>query len=153
MWKDALRNFNKDEFDPTKKLHVHFIGEEAADEGGPRREFLHLLMQEILTSTQLFEGDEKRKVVTMNPVLLDAQTYFQAGRMVAVSIQQGGPGMQCLAPSMYHTIVEKRSLSNPTPDEIPDFEIQGKVKTVSLMITYFAEKFKECGFTEFPYLL
>ena len=40
---DALRQFSKSSFDASKILKVRFIGEEAVDTGGPRREFFHLL--------------------------------------------------------------------------------------------------------------
>ena len=53
---DALRQFSKKSFDVEKMLRVHFVGEEAVDAGGPRRELFHLLTREIFTTSNLFDG-------------------------------------------------------------------------------------------------
>lgn len=47
LFTDALRQFSRANFDVSKMLQVRFVGEEAVDEGGPRREFFHLLMKEM----------------------------------------------------------------------------------------------------------
>ena len=39
VYSDAMRSFGKPSFDVEKMLKVSFIGEEAVDDGGPRREF------------------------------------------------------------------------------------------------------------------
>ena len=50
---DALRQFSKRSFDVSKMLQVRFVGEQAVDEGGPRREFFYLLTHEIFKSSFL----------------------------------------------------------------------------------------------------
>ena len=55
LFSDALRQFSRLSFDVSKMLQVRFVGEEAVDEGGPRRAFFHLLMTEIIKSS-LFSG-------------------------------------------------------------------------------------------------
>ena len=42
--------------DLHKPLRIHFIGEQAADEGGPTREFASLLVRQLQTSS-LMEGN------------------------------------------------------------------------------------------------
>lgn len=39
VWKDTVRAFSKPSFDCHKSLSVIFVGEEAMDVGGPKREF------------------------------------------------------------------------------------------------------------------
>ena len=51
LWSDALRTFSKKDFLPGTLLSVHFIGEEAADLGGPRREFLRLLLRSLVVES------------------------------------------------------------------------------------------------------
>ena len=58
LWQDSLRFFKKNSLPIEKQLSIHFIGEEAADEGGPRREFLHLLMKKMVKDAGLLEGQE-----------------------------------------------------------------------------------------------
>ena len=45
----AIRSFQRKNFDPAKKLNVMFVGEDAIDGGGPRREFISILMSKIRT--------------------------------------------------------------------------------------------------------
>ena len=40
IWEDTLRAFNKKDFHLDRSFEINFIGKEAADEGGPRCEFL-----------------------------------------------------------------------------------------------------------------
>ncbi len=51
IFSDALRQFSKDSFNCSKLLRVRFIGEAAVDDGGPRRELFHLVIQEMFKSS------------------------------------------------------------------------------------------------------
>lgn len=58
----AMRGFKRLSYNPTFQMCVKFsddlgVDEEAVDLGGPRREFLRLLMQ-ALAHSQMFEGRE-----------------------------------------------------------------------------------------------
>ena len=55
VFTDALRSFSKQSFCADKILKVEFFNDSAVDDGGPRREFFHLLMHEIFKSS-LFAG-------------------------------------------------------------------------------------------------
>ena len=66
----ALRGFRRARFNPEAKLDVVYrnadgIGEGAADEGGPTREFLWLLMSAI-HSSDTFEGPDWEKSLSCN---------------------------------------------------------------------------------------
>ena len=70
IWKDALRAFAKHDFMAGVLISVHFIGEEAADMGGLRREFLRLLMRSLITESGVLTGSDKRKVFSSSPYCL-----------------------------------------------------------------------------------
>lgn len=58
----ALRGFRRLSYDPKKKMSIKFSDdrgttEEAVDLGGPRREFLHLLIK-ALADSDMFSGPE-----------------------------------------------------------------------------------------------
>ena len=53
LWEDALKRF-KSGLDFRKYVRVLFVGEPAVDDGGPLREFLHLLMGKLLPITAFF---------------------------------------------------------------------------------------------------
>lgn len=66
----AMRAFRRQRFNPAAKIDVIFLdadgtGEGAADEGGPTREFLRLLMSSLHTS-HIFEGPDWNKTLACN---------------------------------------------------------------------------------------
>jgi hypothetical protein len=66
----GIRAFRRQRFNPESKLDVVFrdadgIGEGAADEGGPTREYLTLLMREI-HSCEVFDGEDWNKTLACN---------------------------------------------------------------------------------------
>ncbi|KAJ7379347.1 hypothetical protein OS493_016581 [Desmophyllum pertusum] len=132
IWSDALRAFSKADFHTGVLLSVHFIGEEAADMGGPRREFLRLLMRSLVTESGVLTGSDTRKTFSSSPIHVTQMRYFHAGRMVATSLLQGGPGINCLSPAVYAYFsadVDKcRHLVNV--EDIPDLVLQEKVQKV-----------------------
>ena len=130
MWEDSLRFFKRNSEPIEKQLMVNFIGEQASDDGGPRREYLMLLINCIANETGLLDGSDGHKIFTLNPLLLQTNTYYEAGRMVAVSIQQGGPGLRCLSPYTFYAIANRPDLCKPTIEDIPDLEFREKVNKV-----------------------
>ena len=53
-------------FDEQKHLRVHFVGEPAVNEGGPRRELFMLLMNAIANSSMLLQGPPNRRILRHN---------------------------------------------------------------------------------------
>ena len=132
IWKDALSAFAKHDFMAGVLISVHFIGEEAADMGGPRREFLRLLMRSLITESGVLTGSDKRKVFSSSPLLVSQKTYFHAGRMVETSVLQGGPGLKCLTPAVYAYFLGDvdKCRRFVGVEDIPDLEFRDKVKKV-----------------------
>ncbi|XP_058628876.1 uncharacterized protein LOC131538781 [Onychostoma macrolepis] len=90
----GIRAFRRQRFNPEAKLDVVFrdadgIGEGAADEGGPTREFLTLLMREI-HSCEIFDGEDWKKTLACNYKALYNGIYKLVGRMIAVCLVHGG---------------------------------------------------------------
>lgn len=64
----AMRGFKRARFNPEAKIDMVFRdadGKGAADEGGPSREFLRLLMSAIHSSA-IFEGPDWQKCLSCN---------------------------------------------------------------------------------------
>ena len=61
LWEDALKRF-KSGIDEKKHIKVTFVGEPAVDQGGPLREFFHLLLCAIGQNNSLFCGNEGSRV-------------------------------------------------------------------------------------------
>lgn len=70
VWDGACRGFRRSTFSPSNTLLVKFtddsgLSEEAVDQGGPRREFLRLLMDAIQNSS-IFEGPPTARILTLD---------------------------------------------------------------------------------------
>ena len=94
------KSARKDEL--LRKLNVMFEGyENAVDAGALRLEIFGDLMREV--NMNLFEGKEDHRV----PIYSWENVYLikVAGIMVAHSLLHGGPGIPCLATSVYQYIV------------------------------------------------
>ena len=68
IWEDACRSLTRKRFDPRAGISVCFADdfgnhEGAVDVGGPRREFLRLLVKAVNESSGIFAGPENRRVL------------------------------------------------------------------------------------------
>ncbi|XP_034002246.1 G2/M phase-specific E3 ubiquitin-protein ligase-like isoform X3 [Trematomus bernacchii] len=106
------------------------IDEEAVDLGGPRREFLRLLM-EALARSPMFEGRDSKLNLALHSAALREDRYFIAGQAIAVSLVHGGPPPGFLAPTLYSCLVGGHSSIKPDLEDIVDADLYEKVKKVS----------------------
>ena len=60
-------------FDERKYLRVSFLGEPAADGGGPRREYFMLLMGAIANNGSILDGPPNRRVLRHNTAAFEVQ--------------------------------------------------------------------------------
>ncbi|XP_055007292.1 uncharacterized protein LOC129408230 [Boleophthalmus pectinirostris] len=70
IWDGAIRGFKRPSYDPSHEILVKFTddegrAEDAVDTGGPKREFLTLLM-DCLRSRRIFDGPDDRKFLTFD---------------------------------------------------------------------------------------
>ncbi|XP_034078711.1 G2/M phase-specific E3 ubiquitin-protein ligase-like [Gymnodraco acuticeps] len=112
--------------------------EEGIDLGGPRREYLRLLMETIARSP-MFEGKENCKSLALDSTALREDRYYLAGRAIAVSLVHGGPPPNFLSPTIFSLLV--KGSANPALEEIADPELLKKVRKVSESTT--AEELEE----------
>jgi hypothetical protein len=74
--------------DDTKQLKVTIVGEPAVDDGGPFREYLHMLISQILSNNLLFQGEGYSLVPSANDTEHFKNTYKYLGQ---ISLLYGGP--------------------------------------------------------------
>lgn len=110
------------------------MGEEAVDDGGPQREFLSLVLQEIAASSNILQGPPNSRFLLHNVQALVARKFFYAGMLVAVSLASGRPGLPCLSEAVYNYLCFGAQCQlTPDLSIIPDFTVQ-KCLEVSLYI-------------------
>ncbi|RVE73096.1 hypothetical protein OJAV_G00046220 [Oryzias javanicus] len=131
----AIRGFKRGTYDPCNTMSVRFsddmgVHEEAVDLGGPRREFLRLLI-EALPQSQMFEGQDGRMNLALDSAALREDRYFIAGRAIAVSLVHGGPPAGFLSPTLFASLVHGPECSKPTLEDVADRDLQAKIKKIA----------------------
>ncbi|XP_073729858.1 G2/M phase-specific E3 ubiquitin-protein ligase-like [Misgurnus anguillicaudatus] len=131
----AIRGFRRMSYNPNHKMCIKFSDdkgttEEAVDLGGPRREFLRLLM-EALSHSEMFEGHEGHLNLALDSIAVRDDRYFFAGQSIAVSLVHGGPPPCFLSETLFSCLVKGPEMTRPVIEDIADNELYEKVKQIS----------------------
>ena len=105
---DAISFFKSVGYDPKREFRIRFENEPPVDGGGPKREFVSLLLREFLSPSapiRLFEGPQGRYLPMHNMDALMGGLFNIAGQIIAASALQGGPRFSCLANPVYTYLV------------------------------------------------
>ena len=129
LWKDSVAQFQS--VNENKYIRVTFVGEPGEDEGGPLREFFHLLVNEIAKKNVLFRGDGNRRVPRHCVGELKKKTFFIVGKMLALSLMHGGPAPTFLADSIVNYILHGNTDGKVT--DVPDQSVQDVLLKVNGM--------------------
>ncbi|CAC5397211.1 G2H3 [Mytilus coruscus] len=128
----ARRAIKRKSFCAKSKISVKFtddvgIAEGAVDEGGPKREFLRMLMKKI-QYLHIFEGPENRRILAYSTSALEDNLYRDVGLFFSLSIVHGGPSPKFLSPVMYNALVGQAGERNI--EDIADGDLRGEVQKV-----------------------
>ena len=71
VWEDACRHLSRRKFDPKAIISVKFADDDgtsegAVDAGGPRREFLRLLVKAVNEHSRVFHGNLDQRILFPN---------------------------------------------------------------------------------------
>lgn len=130
IYSDSLKAFKK-KFPFNATIKVVFLGEPAIDIGGPLREYLALLMKEIVANNSLFNGPDDCRGIVHSMRSIESKAFYYIGQMMAVSIIHGGPGPGCLSHAVVDYITYGLNKVNATIDDIADPKVQEQLKCVS----------------------
>ena len=119
IWSDTKRVFNKPYVDLILPVKVVFVGEQAEDEGGPKREFFRLALAAATSDPALFSGPCDRRVVQHNTTALLRKEFRHVGKLISMSVIQGGPGPMCFAPWIYDYLSVGIDGTNPEACDMP----------------------------------
>lgn len=124
MWESARLTMSMKSFCPSKRIDVKFMddlgaSEGAIDSGGPRREFLTLLM-ENLKQGALFVGPDEAKFQNFNSRSMQNDDYFYAGVAIRCSVVHGGPGPQFISPSLFKALTTNPEGTVIAVEEVTD---------------------------------
>ncbi|KAJ7999929.1 hypothetical protein DPEC_G00199500 [Dallia pectoralis] len=129
----AFRAFGRKSYNPLNIISVKFSDEtvnleEGVDLGGPKRELLSVLMEEIEHSLML-AGPDGHKNLALDSIAVREDKYFIMGKAISVSMVHGGPSPGLFSPTLFDSIVIDNV--SPTIDDVHDFDLRAKIAKVS----------------------
>lgn len=113
LFDDAMEEILREDppaIDCSVPLEVIFTGEGAQDYGGPRQEFLGMVMREI--RDKLFKEKGGGYIIFEKKEALDRKQYYGAALVFGFSLLQGGPLPNFLAEDQLQRIFTKNDLTN-----------------------------------------
>lgn len=119
----TIRAIQRRRFSFLKPVRVTFSGEDAVDNGGPKREYFRLLMLALKTMG-VFQG----KWFSHDLELLSTKKYELAGKLIAWSVLQGGPGPRCLAEEAFRIVKDCSVSFNVAIEAVGDEELKAVLK-------------------------
>ena len=114
----TIRAVSRPSFTFFRRLLVNFSGEDAVDGGGPKREFFRLLMRSVK------EIGLERHWFSHDISLLKDNKYALAGKLIAWSMLQGGPGPRCLSDEGYNILCEKPYSCDAAIKDVSDEQLK-----------------------------
>nr|XP_031534763.1 G2/M phase-specific E3 ubiquitin-protein ligase isoform X3 [Vicugna pacos] len=88
---------------------------------GSKQEFLCLLMQQ-LENSPLFEGSLSKNL-SLNSQALKENLYYEAGKMLAISLVHGGPSPGFFSKTLFNCLVYGPENTQPILDDVSDFDV------------------------------
>jgi len=91
-----------------------------------------LLVAAVASQSGIFEGSSDRLTFTHNMQLLSSGMYRTAGRLLAMSLLQGGPGLRCMSEAVYrHWCGLPVSGQLLQPELVTDCDMRKRIQAVS----------------------
>ena len=120
-WDNTLKKVSI--FDDLKNTSVKFAGENAADYGGPTREFYSTL----LSTAPVLCGPQDNKTFLRDAVRLEKNKYAAFGKIVALSLLHGCPGPHNFSCTLANNILNSEE-NEYSIDNIPDYDVKERVQ-------------------------
>ena len=130
VFRDALSLYKNQSFDIGRPVEVEFVGSEAVDLGGPRRQFFNVLIDGIKENHTLllFEGEDYL-LPSNNHDAIIAGHYRMASKMILHSILNEGPAFPFFPPSVYYYIV-----TGTIECALPHMDVSQLLKRVRVLV-------------------
>lgn len=117
-------------FSHFKTPKIEFLQESAVDDGGPKREFMLLLLRHFVHEKGIFEGRDGLLYLTYSIEHIDKKSFRNLGFVFAWSVIHGGPGLHCIMPEVVELMLNNEPHMVHRLECIPDAEFVSNVKKV-----------------------
>lgn len=124
IWNSALDEFRNQNFNPLQIIEVAYVSEDdpfGREHPGSKHEFLSLLMQHLENSS-LFEGSLSKNL-SLNSQAVKENLYYEAGKMLAISLVHGGPSPGFFSKTLFNCLVYGPENTQPILDDVSDFDV------------------------------
>ncbi|XP_005001439.3 G2/M phase-specific E3 ubiquitin-protein ligase isoform X1 [Cavia porcellus] len=123
IWNSALDEFRNQNFNPSYIIEVVFIESDnfGREHPGSKQEFLSLLM-EHLENSPVFEGSLSKNL-SLNSQAIKENLYYEAGKMLAISLVHGGPSPGFFSKTLFNCLVYGPENTQPILDDVSDFHM------------------------------
>ncbi|KFV63841.1 G2/M phase-specific E3 ubiquitin-protein ligase, partial [Dryobates pubescens] len=132
IWNSALKGFRQRSFSPTNTIEIKFINckntLKTDTSAASKHYFFHLLMLHLQNSS-LFEGCSAKNL-SLDFQAVRENLYFEAGKMIAVSLVHGGPSPGFFSKTLFNCLVYGIENVKPTLEDVADADVAETIKMI-----------------------
>ncbi|KAI1237782.1 hypothetical protein IHE44_0013869 [Lamprotornis superbus] len=132
IWSSALKGFRQRIFSPTNTIEVSFSNcknrSKTNTSAASKHHFFQLLMLHLQNSS-LFEGSSGKNL-SLDFQALEENLYFEAGKMIAVSLVHGGPSPGFFSKTLFNCLVYGPENVKPSLEDVADDDIAQTIKKI-----------------------
>ncbi|TFK12518.1 speedy protein 1-A-like [Platysternon megacephalum] len=132
IWSSALKGFRGRNFNPANTMEVKFTNCKDRVETdafhGSKHEFCRLLMLHLQNSS-LFEGSYSKNL-SLDSQAIKENLYYEAGKMIAVSLVHGGVPPSFFSKTLFNCLVYGPENVKPTVEDVADFDVAQTIKMI-----------------------
>ncbi|XP_019407474.1 PREDICTED: G2/M phase-specific E3 ubiquitin-protein ligase [Crocodylus porosus] len=132
IWSSALKGFRGRNFNPASTIEINFTnlkGRLKTDTiCGSKHDFFQLLMLHLQNSS-LFEGSSLKNL-SLDSQALKENLYYEAGKMIAVSLVHGGPAPGFFSKTLFNCLVYGPENVKPTVEDVTDVDVAQTIKMI-----------------------
>ncbi|KFQ21211.1 G2/M phase-specific E3 ubiquitin-protein ligase, partial [Mesitornis unicolor] len=132
IWNDALKEFRKRNFNPTNTIEIKFTNcknrSQTHTSAGSKHHFFKLLMLHLQNSS-LFEGSSAKNL-SLDFQAVKENLYFEAGKMIAVSLVHGGPFPGFFSKTLFNCLVCGPENVKPALEDVADVDVAQTIKMI-----------------------
>ncbi|XP_054256330.1 G2/M phase-specific E3 ubiquitin-protein ligase [Indicator indicator] len=132
IWNSALKGFRQRSFSPTNTIEIKFTNcknrLKTDTPAASKHHFFQLLMLHLQNSS-LFEGSSAKNL-SLDFQAVRENLYFEAGKMIAVSLVHGGPSPGFFSKTLFNCLVYGPENVKPTLEDVADVDVAETIKMI-----------------------